>query len=333
MGDFRDKLEKEALSAAFELAYGKIGKDRQKGVLDIFKLAEGLIKKGNPDADFSFIEREIMAEDGLAMGYIDRCFDNLAKKVLKTWILNLGYDALYKGTKEIKEAAAQYGITIPKLIIFDDPKGMSFREMDRIVGEALNLGIHGFIISGKEPLENPGELMDLANRHSEALFMAFTEGNLITESLAKELKGALNLALVLKSSGNWTKPMSYLKEEGLLFGTLVEYDEENCMTYFSDDFIEMEKELGVMFSAYSKSKAGDEGINSEIQVKTEMGDFIKERINKIRNLRNKEGLLVVDLEKDNQFIGGHISGGRDFLTIKSQEEIEGKSLIDYLKVK
>lgn len=162
--------------------------------------------------------------------------------------------------------------------------------------------------------------------------MAFTEGDLITEEMAKNLRRAENLALVLKSSGHWTKPMAILKNEGMLFGTYVEYDEDNFLTVFSDDFIDLEKELGVMFSGYSKSRVGDEGINSEIQVKTDMGEFIKARVNEIRNLRNKEGLMVVDMENDNQFIGGHISGGRDFLFIKTQEEIQGKSLIDYLKV-
>ncbi len=330
--DLKGKVEREALSAAIELVYGKIGRDRQKGVLDIFKLAEGLMKKGNPDIDLSFVEREIMAEDGLAMGYIDRLFDNLDKKVLKTWILNLGYEALYRGTKELKESAKEYGITIPKLIIFDSPDGFLWSEMDRIVREGLALGIHGFIISGKEPLEDSTTIINLCERYSEALFMAFTEGDLITEEMAKNLRRAENLALVLKSSGHWTKPMAILKNEGMLFGTYVEYDEDNFLTVFSDDFIDLEKELGVMFSGYSKSRVGDEGINSEIQVKTDMGEFIKARVNEIRNLRNKEGLMVVDMENDNQFIGGHISGGRDFLFIKTQEEIQGKSLIDYLKV-
>ena len=329
--DLRGKVEREALSAAFELAYGKIGRDRQKGVYDIFKLIEGFLKKGNPDLDLGYIERELLAEDGLVMGYIDRCFDTLNKKVLKTWILNLGYEALYRGVKTLKEAQTQYGISLPKLIIFDDPEGMSFAEMNRIVGEAMELGIHGFVVRGREELTEIDETIDLAKSNSDALFMTIVRGDVITEDLAAKLKKAENLALVLKSEGSWSKPMKLLRNEGLLFGTYIKYDEENFMSFLADDFIELEKELGVMFSGYSKDTAGDEGVNAEIQVKTDMGDYIKARIKEIRNLRRRDGLMVADMEGDNQFIGGHIGGSRDFLAIKSAKEIEGKSLIEYLR--
>ena len=328
--DLRGKVEREALSAAFELAYGKIGRDRQKGVYDIFKLVEGFLKRGNPDLDLGYIERELLAEDGLVMGYIDRCFDTLSKKVLKTWILNLGYDALYRGVKTLKESQEKYGISIPKLIIFD-AEGMSFTEMDRIVSEGMELGIHGFVIREREDLSEMDETINLAGRHSDGLFMTIIRGDIITEDLAVKLKKAENLALVLKSEGSWNKPMKMLRNEGLLFGTYIKYDEENYMNFLSDDFIELEKELGVMFSGYSKDTAGDEGVNAEIQVRTDMGDFIKARIKEIRNLRRRDGLMVADMEGDNQFIGGHISGGRDFLAIKTVEEIEGKSLIEYLR--
>ena len=51
MSSIKHKMGREAFSAGFELAYSKLGKDRQKAILDIFKLAEGYLNRADMKLD------------------------------------------------------------------------------------------------------------------------------------------------------------------------------------------------------------------------------------------------------------------------------------------
>lgn len=53
MATMKHKMGRMAFSKAFDVAYNKVGKDRQKGMMDIFNLAEKYINNLGMGIDLS----------------------------------------------------------------------------------------------------------------------------------------------------------------------------------------------------------------------------------------------------------------------------------------
>src|SRR5688572_23160438 len=66
-------------------------------------------------------------------------------------------------------------------------KRLSLEDLDRIVGDAKKHGNSYFGILGGEPFMHP-ELLELFGRHPDCYFQVFTNGQLITDQVARELR-------------------------------------------------------------------------------------------------------------------------------------------------
>ncbi len=73
--------------------------------------------------------------------------------------------------------------------------------MNRLIGEAKALGNSFFGILGGEPFMHP-ELLDILAQHPDCYFQVFTNGQLITDAIAKELRRLGNVTPLVSIEGN-----------------------------------------------------------------------------------------------------------------------------------
>ena len=110
-----------------------------------------------------------MDPDNRWMKFINRVIDETDPHYAKTMLLNLGYEAFFRGTKTIRANREKYHCNIPWLILFDPTMAcnmhcvgcwsgtyghkanLTFEQMDRIVTQGKELGVYLYMMTGGEP--------------------------------------------------------------------------------------------------------------------------------------------------------------------------------------
>ncbi len=62
---------------------------------------------------------------------------------------------------------------------------LTFEEMDRIVTQGKELGVHLYMLTGGEPMVKKNEIFELCRKHSDCVFAAYTDSTLITEDVCR----------------------------------------------------------------------------------------------------------------------------------------------------
>jgi MoaA/NifB/PqqE/SkfB family radical SAM enzyme len=362
MASIKHKLGREAFGVAFEVAYSKLGKERQDAVLDMFKMAEKYLKSANIDINYENLEAKIMEPEGVLINYINRVIDNTDKNILKKAWLNFGFEAMFAGTKKMHESREKYGCNVPWLILLDPTSAcnlhctgcwaaeygnklnLSLEEINKVINEAKELGVHLFAYTGGEPLVRKDDLIKICEEHQDCQFIAFTNGTLIDEAFVAELKRVGNLWPAISVEGfedsndarrgqgvfgKAMKAMDLLKENGCIFATSICYTSANYETVTSPEFIKMEIDKGVLFSMYFHYMPVGNDASIDLMVNPEQREYMISRIRQIRSLEDGDGLFCFDFQNDGEYVGGCIAGGRNYFHINANGDAEPCVFIHY----
>jgi MoaA/NifB/PqqE/SkfB family radical SAM enzyme len=129
--------------------------------------------------------------------------------------------------------------------------------LDRVMTEAKELwGVPLFTFSGGEPLTYRSEgkdILDVVEKHSDCLFLMFTNGTLITNETARRMAALGNLTPALSVEGLRERTderrgagvfdrvlaaMAHLREAGVPFGISATVTRANCGSILSDEVID-----------------------------------------------------------------------------------------------
>jgi len=184
----------------------------------------------------------------------------------------------------VKRFQSQFGIRPPSFLVIspgkacnlrctgcyadsnDNAKNLDWDTVDRIITEAKALwGSRFFVISGGEPFAYRSQgkgIVEILEKHSDCLFIMFTNGTLINDKVSKRLALAGNLLPAISVEG-WKErtdarrgegvfdrvleTMSLLREDGVPFGISLTGTRYNAEEILSDDFIEFFQQQGALF--------------------------------------------------------------------------------------
>jgi MoaA/NifB/PqqE/SkfB family radical SAM enzyme len=304
----------------------------------------------------------LMDENSAMSKYIGRVFDELDENVLKTAVLNFGYEAMFCGTKVMEDARKKYQCNVPWLILMDPTSAcnlhctgcwaaeygnklnLTFEEMDKVITEGKELGIYFYMYTGGEPLVRKDDLIRLCDKHRDCAFVSFTNGTLVDQAFCDELKRVGNLYLAISLEGSEEvndqrrgagvhqkvlNAMKMLKQNGCLFGTSICYTSANVEQVTSDEFIQMEIDMGVKFSMYFHYMPVGNDASPDLMPTMEQRQYMYHRIRKIRNMTDGNGLFCFDFQNDGEFVGGCIAGGRNYFHINANGDAEPCVFVHY----
>lgn len=138
---------------------------------------------------------------------------------------------------------------------------LSYEEVNRLVEEVKEMGIHFITMSGGDPLLWQ-HLFDLFASHTDVAFTLYTNGTLIDREMAARLKELGNVSLAIgleglrelkgarRGEGVFDRVMEAidaLKEHGQVFGISLTLTRQNWEKVLSDEFIDLLIERGVLF--------------------------------------------------------------------------------------
>ena len=339
-----------------------INKDREKSLLKIVDAAEFFMEGNFDEENYEKIRELIKNSDGKWMKYLNKALDELDSNIVKTAALNLGYESAFYSTKKIREMRKIHNCNIPWAILIDPTsacnlrcKGcwaaeygyklnLTFEEIDSIIKQGKELGVHFYLYTGGEPLVRKDDLIKLCEKHSDCEFHMFTNGTLIDDEFCKEMKRVGNLTLSISIDGSEVvndarrgegvyqrvmKSMDKLKLYGILFGVSICYTSQNIKSVTCDEFLDMLIDKGVRFIWYFHYMPVGNDAVTELLPSKEQREYMYNRVREIRKLDGGKPIFAIDFQNDGEYVGGCVAGGRNYLHINANGDVEPCVFIHY----
>ena len=348
-----------AIDAAIKAVRGKGTEHMTEEAVKLINLAEPLLSKRYKASAFDAARKFVQDPNGKWMEYAYRAINEIDPHILKMNVLNLGYEGMFSGYNYVMELRKKYDCNMPWILLFDPTascnlhcKGcwaaeygktlnLTYEEMDKLVTEGEELGIHWYMCTGGEPMCRKNDLLKLAAAHQNSVFHLFTNGTLIDEEFCKEVQKVGNMAFFIsiegigdatddrRGKGVFDKvmhAMDLMQKYGLLYGTSICYTSQNYKAVTSDEFIDMLISHGVRFNWYFHYMPVGNDAAPELLPNPKQRETVYHRI---RHLRATKPLFAMDFQNDAEYVGGCIAGGKRYLHINANGDIDPCVFIHY----
>ncbi len=353
---------KTVFSGVVDYALGQVNKNPEEAYEKIIDTAEKHMKDFQTGVNWDYLRRVACNPEYTLNRYVTSIVKDLHPNVLKTTLMNLGFEALYNGTKTIREMRKIHNCNIPWIILMDPTSAcnlhctgcwaaeygnklnLSFEDMDSIVTQGKELGVYFYMMTGGEPMVRKKDIIELCRKHNDCVFFAYTNGTLVDEALCKQMQEVGNLFLGLsvegepdvndmrRGNGVYNKvmhAMDLLKEHGLVFGTSICYTSANYKSVTSEEFIQMLIDKGCRYALYFHYMPVGNAASVDLLLNPEQRVYVKNRVREIRNMEHGPGIFTMDFQNDGEFVGGCIAGGRNYFHINANGDAEPCVFIHY----
>ena len=362
MGSITHAAERKLFEVAVDAAMNHVSKDREKAMIQFIDLMQKVLGNTWKPEAFDKLRGIYENPDSKWNKFTNDLFDSVDLGQLKSAALNLGYEAGFRGYKTTQENSKKYGCNIPWILLFDPTSAcnlhctgcwaaeyghqmnLSYEDMDRIVTQAEELGIHAFLMTGGEPTVRMNDIWKLCEKHNHSFFSAFTNGTLIDDKFCENMlrlgnftvnisvEGFQNVNDARRGAGDFEKvmkAMDCLKAHRLAFGTSICYTSANYKVVTSDEFLDMLIEHGVKWAWYFHYMPVGNAASTDLLLTPEQREYMYHRVREIRGFEGGKPISTMDFQNDGEFIHGCIAGGRVYCHINPNGDVEPCVFIHY----
>lgn len=291
--------------------------------------------------------------------YIRSFWTDIDTDVRKTLFKNLIVQTFFIGNRRQEESREKYQCNIPWAILMDPTSAcnlhctgcwaaeygnklnLDYDTLDSIIRQGKELGTYMYIYSGGEPLVRKKDIIRLCEAHPECEFLAFTNGTLIDEEFADEMLRVKNFIPAISIEGfedatdsrrgkgtfqSVMKAMEILKRKKLVFGTSCCYTRANTEVIGSEEYFDSMVEWGAKFAWFFTYMPVGVNAVPDLIATAEQREFM---YHQVRKFRETKLLFTMDFWNDGEFVKGCIAGGRYYLHINANGDIEPCAFIHY----
>lgn len=352
--DVSTTIKKFGLEQAFKYLY----KDPEKNLLKMMDWADKFA--GDEFVSQRKIVREAMTNpEHPYYGYIRHIIHDIDPHVMKTTAVNFFINAALVGWPKQNECREKYGCNIPWTILLDPTSAcnlhctgcwaaeygnklnLTYDEIDSIIEQGKELGVYMYIYTGGEPLVRKKDLIRLCEKHSDCVFLCFTNGTLIDEAFADEMLRVGNFVPAISLEGfetatdlrrgdgvfkKATAAMELLRKKKLFYGISSCYTSANFESITSEEFFDSLIDLGAYFIWYFHYMPVGNDASPDLLPTPEQRT---ETYRRIRHYRATKPLFAMDFQNDAEYVGGCIAGGRRYFHINANGDIDPCVFIHY----
>lgn len=281
--------------------------------------------------------------------------DGQRKRLFENFIIN----ATMIGSKRQCEMEQTHDCNIPWAILLDptsacnlncigcwaseygNKDNLTYDQLDDIVLQAKAMGTYFFLFSGGEPLVRKKDIIRLCETHGDCAFLAFTNGTLIDEEFADDMLRVKNFVPAIsvegfeeatdarRGKGTYEAvvcAMEILKRKKLLYGISCCYTSQNTNVIGSEEFFDDMIDKGAKFAwLFTYMPVGVDAV-PELMATAAQRKYMYDQV---RAFRKTKSLFTMDFWNDGEFAGGCIAGGRTYLHINANGDIEPCAFIHY----
>lgn len=335
-----------------------IHKDPEKNLPKAVSLA----RKISPNAYSSQIDRieEVINDpDNVFYKYIINMLDRIDEDVFDKTITNFMLNGVLFSEDLKRETREKYNCNVPWTILLDPTTAcnlkctgcwaaeygkslnLSYDEIDDIINQGKDMGIYFYIYTGGEPLVRKKDILKIAEKHNDCEFLIFTNSTLIDDDFVDEMLRLKNIVPAIsvegsefttdarRGDGTYSKvleAMDKLKENGLPFGISCCYTSMNYESIISEEFVDDMIDRGALFAWYFHFMPVGKGTGKELLPKPNQREHV---YHELRKFRKTKPLFFLDFQNDAEYIGGCIAGGRNYLHINANGDVEPCVFIHY----
>ncbi|WP_154865140.1 radical SAM protein [Neofamilia massiliensis] len=287
---------------------------------------------------------------------------DLDEEVRETIIVNFFLNGYLEWKDKRPKLMKKYGCSIPWTILMDPTSGcnlkcigcwaadygnklnLDYETLDSIVKQGKDLGIYVYLFSGGEPLVAKNRILKLCEAHPDCLFVSFTNGTLIDEDFAKEMLRVKNFIPTIsvegfesatdfrRGNGTFKKieeAMDILRDHKLPFGASCCYTSENIDSLSSEAYFDWLVEKGAKYAWFFTFMPIGVNSTSELMARPEQREKM---YHAIRDFRKTKPLFTIDFWNDGEYVHGCIAGGRNYLHINANGDVEPCAFIHYSNI-
>ena len=352
--DATTTLKKLGLEQAFRYLY----KDPERNLRKLMDWADKFAK-GQFERQRLVIRQIIEDPQHPYHTYILKLLRDVDPEVVKTLVTNFFINANLIGWPKQEEYRQKYGCNIPWAILLDPTSAcnlhctgcwaaeygnrlnLTFEEIDDIIRQGKEMGVYMYIYTGGEPMVRKHDLIRLCEKHSDCIFLCFTNATLIDEAFAEDMLRVKNFIPAIslegdeqatdsrRGKGTYQKvihAMALLREKKLPYGISSCYTSVNYDSISSEAYYDSLIELGAYFIWYFHYMPVGNDASVDLlptpQQRTEV-------YHRIRRLRATKPLFAMDFQNDAEYVGGCIAGGRRYLHINANGDVDPCVFIHY----
>ena len=347
--------------AAFSTAFSYIGKNPEENAPKLMAWVDKFAGEG-PDsfpAQRAAIRNVINDKDNNMHQLVMDIMKNTDPDVLKATFMNFFLNANIIGWPKQEENRKKYNCNIPWVILLDPTSAcnlhctgcwaaeygnklnLSFDEIDSIITQGKEMGVYFYIYTGGEPLVRKDDLIRICRKHSDCVFLSFTNGTLIDEAFADQMLEVGNFVPAIsiegfeeatdgrRGHGTYQKvihAMEILKNKRLAFGLSCCYTSKNIDSIASDEFMDHMIDWGAKFVWYFHYMPVGNDAAPELLPSPEQREYM---YHQIRHIRETKPIFAMDFQNDGEFVGGCIAGGKLYCHINASGDVEPCVFIHY----
>lgn len=286
-------------------------------------------------------------------------FREVDNDVIKAVFENFFLNANIIGWPKQEEMRAKYNCNIPWAILLDPTSAcnlhctgcwaaeygnklnLTLGEIDCIIHQGKELGVYMYIYTGGEPLVRKQDIITLCERHPDCQFLAFTNATLIDEAFADDMLRVKNFIPAISLEGfematdarrgqgvyqKVVQAMSILRRKRLPFGISACYTSQNLDSISSDAFVDQLVKWGARFIWYFHyMPVGNDAVPALLPNPQQR----EKMYHRIREIRSAKPIFAMDFQNDGEYVGGCIAGGRRYLHINANGDVDPCVFIHY----
>ena len=291
--------------------------------------------------------------------FIRHMIADIDHDVMSTIATNFFINANLVGWDTQEKYRKEYNCNIPWAILLDPTSAcnlhctgcwaaeygnklnLSFDEIDDIIRQGKEMGVYMYIYTGGEPMVRKKDLIKLCEKHDDCVFLAFTNGTLIDEAFADEMLRVKNFIPAISLEGNEiatdgrrgdgvyqkaTKTIELLHSKKLPYGISSCYTSANYDSITSEEYYDSLIEMGAYFIWYFHYMPVGNDASVDLLPTPEQREVVYRRI---REFRLTKPLFAMDFQNDAEYTKGCIAGGRRYLHINANGDVDPCVFIHY----
>lgn len=351
---FSDSMKKIGL----EKIYDYLDRDPEANIPKIIDFLEKT-DRGGIARQLPVVKKYLADPENNWYRLVKSLWTDVDPEVRKTMFINFVINANVTAGPKEEANREKYGCSIPWAILMDPTSAcnlhctgcwaaeygnrlnMSFEELDSIIEQGKALGTYMYIFSGGEPLVRKHDIIALCNKHSDCMFLSFTNGTLIDEAFAEEMLRVKNFIPAISVEGfesdtdfrrgdgtfqKLRRGMEILKKKKLPFGVSCCYTAKNAEMIGSEEYFDAMVEWGAKFAWFFTYMPVGNAAVPELMATAEQRAYM---YHQIRKFRQTKPLFTLDFWNDGEYVNGCIAGGRRYCHINANGDIEPCAFIHY----
>ncbi|MGE5632194.1 MAG: radical SAM protein [Caulobacteraceae bacterium] len=358
MKNIKEKLETYSLKKV--LAY--MDSDYENNIPKVLDWIEYFDKEGQYKGAYKMIRKVMLDPENNWNIYLKNIYADIDTGSRRMFLKNFLVNAAITGNKKRKEISKMEECNVPWAILMDPTSAcnlkctgcwaaeygnklsMDIETLDKIITQGKELGVFAYIYSGGEPLVRKEDIITLCNKHSDCVFLAFTNGTLIDEHFAHEMRRVCNFVPAISIEGSEestdsrrgrgtyrqvVRAVEILKEHNLPFGISTCYTSKNVDQVGSDAYIDEMIEKGAKFCWYFTYMPVGNGAPTDLMATDRQREFM---YHQVRSFRKEKPIFILDFWNDGEYVDGCVAGGRSYLHINANGDVEPCDFIHYSNV-